>query len=216
MTIKTFTTILILLICCQISIATGQSVHNPGVRLFHEATGLYQAEHYSRAFEKYEKSSSWGNKLSQFNIGTMYYNGIGRSQDRARAWAWIALSAERGYPQLVAARQEIRSELDQADRRRAERIYQSELLPAYGDEKVLPRVRRYMDRRYRSATGSRRGGAPGSNSLLIHPRNDLKSSGEVYYDESDWSVDQWLEQERSWFQQLMEDGEPLVQFEHER
>jgi len=205
--------VLLSFLWCAQAVGSNQGLHNPGIRAFHEATELYQAGAYDQAFDKYVNSARWGNKLSQFNIGTMYYNGVGRGRDAARAWAWIRLSAEREYPQLVMAEQEIWQELDETEKRRAERILRSELLPEYGDEVTLPAVRRYMDQRHRSATGSRRGGAAGSNALLVHPRDDVKQSGETYYRDDAWSVDAWLAQERAWFAELMEAGEPIVQFE---
>lgn len=207
--------ILVLLLFCVAAAANSQPglIENPGVRTFIEATKLYQKERYAAAREKYLESARWGNKLSQFNIGTMYYNGTGVARDLPRAWAWIRLSAEREYPQLAAMEREVRAEMNETSRRIGERILENELLPQYGDAVALPQVRRYMDRRYRSATGSRLGGTSGSNSVLVQPRDDIQSIGDVYYSKDVWQVDRWLESERAWFEQMMEAGEPLTGFE---
>jgi TPR repeat protein len=189
------------------------SRHNPGLHAYVEATRLYERAEYSEAYRTYRQSARWGNKLSQFNIGTMYYNGIGVSRDAARAWAWIELSAERGYPQLVNAADEIWRELDEQGRERARRVLTSELQPQYADAVALPRTQRYVNRRYRAATGSRLGGGAPSNPLLIQPRDDHTTIGDVFYDPNAWHLERWLEQEAAWFERMMETGEPVAEFE---
>ncbi len=187
--------------------------YNPGLKAYVEATRHYESGDYDSAYQGYRQSARWGNKLSQFNIGTMYYNGIGVSRDPARAWAWIELSAEREYPQLVHAADEIWRELDDNEQQRAQRIHDEELVPEYADAATLPRTKRFVNRRYRSATGSRLGGVAGSNPLLVQPRDHPQSIGDVYYREDEWRVERWLEQEAAWFEQMMEAGEPVGEFE---
>jgi len=186
--------------------------HNPGMAAYMDATAHYEARRFDAAYDQYIEAAGWGNKLAQFNLGTMHYNGIGAARDVARAWAWIELSAERQYPQLRAAAREVWSELDAVEQSRAQRIYQSELLPKYGDEATLPRAKRYVSRRYRAATGSRLGGS-GSNTLLVQPSDDIQSVGDVYYDEDGWRVERWLEAEKEWFERMMSQGVPIAEFE---
>lgn len=186
---------------------------NPGLKIYIEATKHYEAGEFDQAYTRYLESSRWGNKLSQFNIGTMYYNGIGVARDPGRAWAWVELSAERDYPQLVRAADEIWSELDEAARERARRIHEQELAPEYADEVAIPRTQRYVNRRFRAATGSRLGGGAPSNPLIVQPRGETHRIGDVYYDEDDWRVSRWLEQEEAWFRQMMEEGVPIAEFE---
>lgn len=192
---------------------SGSRDYNPGLEAYVEATRHYEAGDFSNAYQRYQQSARWGNKLSQFNIGTMYYNGIGMARDPARAWAWIELSAEREYPQLVRAASEIWGELDDNARQRAQRILDEELEPEYADAVALPRTQRFVTRRYRSATGSRLGGSAASNPLLVQPRDHPHTVGDVYYREDDWRVERWLEQEAAWFEQMMEAGEPVAEFE---
>lgn len=192
---------------------SGSRDYNPGLKAYVEATRYYESGDYDSAYQGYRQSARWGNKLSQFNIGTMYYNGIGVSRDPARAWAWIELSAEREYPQLVHAADEIWRELDDSEKQRAQRIHDEELVPEYADAATLPRTKRFVNRRYRSATGSRLGGVAASNPLLVQPRDHQQSIGDVYYREDEWRVERWLEKEAAWFEQMMEAGEPVGEFE---
>jgi hypothetical protein len=193
----------------------GPAGQNPGLSLYHEAVRHYQNGNHAQAFEDYEESAHWGNKLSQFNLGTMYYNGVHVSRDPARAWAWVKLAAERGYQQLIDMEQAIWSELDATDRDRAERILERELLPEYGDAAALPRMERFVNRRYRSATGSRLGGVAGSNPVLVQPRDQVQATGDVYYRDDNWRVERWLEQEAAWFDAMMNAGEPVTGFEEQ-
>ncbi len=194
---------------------TGPAGQNPGLALYKEAVRQYQSGNHSRAFDTYEESAHWGNKLSQFNLGTMYYNGVHVSRDPARAWAWIKLASERGYQQLIEMEQAIWDELDDGQRTRAERILEAELVPEYGDEVALPRMERFVNRRYRSATGSRLGGVAGSNPVFVQPRDQVQSTGDVYYGEDNWRVERWLEQEAAWFDDMMNAGEPVTRFEEQ-
>jgi len=206
---------LIAVLICPLAGAspTGSAGHNPGLQLYHEAVRHFQEGDHAQAFEDYEESAHWGNKLSQFNLGTMYYNGTHVSRDPARAWAWIKLAAERGYEQLVDMERAIWEELDAGEQARAQRILDRELLPDYGDASALPRMERFVNRRYRAATGSRLGGVAGSNPVWVQPRDQVQSTGDVYYGEENWRVDRWLEQEAAWFDSMMEAGEPVTRFE---
>lgn len=194
---------------------TGPAGQNPGLALYQEAVRHYQNGDHAQSFETYEESAHWGNKLSQFNLGTMYYNGVHVSRDPARAWAWIKLASERGYQQLIEMEQAIWAELDDGQRTRAERILEAELIPVYSDEFALPRMERFVSRRYRSATGSRLGGVAGSNPVFVQPRDQVQSMGDVYYGDDNWRVERWLEQEAAWFDDMMNAGEPVTRFEEQ-
>jgi TPR repeat protein len=45
----------------------------------------------------FELAAEQGEKVAQFNLGTMYDQGVGVTQDYAEAAAWFRLAAEQGY-----------------------------------------------------------------------------------------------------------------------
>ena len=88
----------------------------------------------------------------------MHLRGEGTDFDPVQAWAWLELSAERGYPSMVEAANELFDLLDEEQRRQARRLLDQELMPEYGDAVAVPRAQVEMDRRRRQSTGSRVGG----------------------------------------------------------
>lgn len=121
---------------------------------------------YGFAMRRFEKAAYWADKVAQFNLGVMHYHGQGVDVDPARAWAWFNLAAEREYPHMVTLAEQVWSELDGAGQERAVSIFESELLPEYGDEVAVRRTSRQMSREYRKATGSRIGATSGF--LTVH------------------------------------------------
>ena len=81
-------------------------------------------------------------------------------KDRALAYAWMDLAAERGDPQLAAQREYYWSALDEASRERAlaegKAVYEQ-----YADDVAQPRLERERRRWTRLAVGSRLG-SPGA------------------------------------------------------
>lgn len=173
---------------------------NPAMRHYHKANRYFEARSFDFALHNYRQAASWGHKISQFNVGTLYYNGHGVEHDPAVAWAWFELAAERDYPQMVDVADETWQELDREDRvRGAEKL--EELRSDYADEITLPRLERLLKRHHRAATGSRLGG-PGSSPVTIFNDHGLVASGDVYFDEAEWSVDELISREKALFEQL--------------
>lgn len=118
-----------------------------GMRAFHK--GDYQA-----ALKHFRESARYAGKLSQLTIGLMYLHGRGVDKDPATACAWLALSAERGYPRQEATRARVCGALDREQHARAKAVL-ARLVPQYGDAAAMPRMRRALQRGMQhSMTGS--------------------------------------------------------------
>ncbi len=169
---------------------------NPAQRLYLKADRHYRAGYFDLALYNFRKSAAWGNKISQYNVGTMYYNGIGVEPDLAVAWAWFELAAERDYSVMVQTAKETYRELSKEQKRRAKAILEEELWPRYSDEVTLPRLDRHLDRHRRSATGSRLGG-PGSSPVVIYGANGHIGLGDTFYDQSNWSASEFVAREKA-------------------
>lgn len=59
--------------------------HTPGYRHYNEAMRSYRAGHYPSAKSRFKVAARWGDKLSQFNLGVMNYQGQGVPADAVRA-----------------------------------------------------------------------------------------------------------------------------------
>lgn len=106
-----------------------------------------------RAFAHWELSAFWGHKIAQYNLGLMYFKGVGVGRDRARGLAWLTLAAERGDVPFVKAVAWARTQLDAADIARAQAIV-DELSPRYADVVALPRAQTIWLLDSRLSTGS--------------------------------------------------------------
>lgn len=105
----------------------------------------------------FRESARYADKGSQAMLGEMHWDGHGVPLDRALAYAWMDLAAERGYPLLVGKRERFWNALDESERNRV-----AELGPAlyaeFGDAVAKPRLDDLLRAGTRDAAGSRVGG----------------------------------------------------------
>ncbi|WP_299374776.1 tetratricopeptide repeat protein [uncultured Kiloniella sp.] len=64
---------------------------------FDDANQAYDAGDFAKAHKLYRMSAKDGDELAQFNLGLMYLQGKGVSQDYDEAVKWFRLSADQGY-----------------------------------------------------------------------------------------------------------------------
>lgn len=106
-----------------------------------EFTGMqrYAAGNYKAAMKYFLIGARYADKLSQLSIGLMYLNGEGVQKDPVTAFAWIAIAAERKYPQFLATRDAVWAQLDAQQREQA-KAKLNELYPEYGDPTAKRRM----------------------------------------------------------------------------
>lgn len=132
----------------------------PGASYFNKGVKAVRSENYKFAVSMYQTSASWAFKPAQYNLGVMHFNGEGVPVDRPRGTAWLALAAERGDRNYVAARDGAAEQLSTEEIARANEIL-DELKKTYADAVALKRaMHRWRDVR-NSATGSHLGAAIG-------------------------------------------------------
>ncbi|MFT8451724.1 MAG: tetratricopeptide repeat protein [Zymomonas mobilis] len=56
----------------------------------------------ARGFIKMQQAASGGNPKAEYNLGALYHEGLGTTQDFVQARYWIEKSAEQGYPAAEA------------------------------------------------------------------------------------------------------------------
>ncbi|EIL91072.1 MULTISPECIES: sel1 repeat family protein [Rhodanobacter] len=113
----------------------------------------YAKGEYADALKYFLIGAKYADKLSQLSIGLMYLHGDGVATNLILAYAWTAVSAERGYPQFVATRDRIWASLtpsQQVEAIRAQTIITAE----YGDSVAKPRMTRELNYWRTQMTGS--------------------------------------------------------------
>ncbi len=109
--------------------------------LFGRFTGMrcFASHDYACALKYFKYGAYYADKFSQLAIGLMYDHGNGVRKDPSKAWAWLALSASRGYPEFVATRKRIGARLTPAQRKAGEAELAT-LEKTYGDKVAMPRM----------------------------------------------------------------------------
>ena len=116
------------------------------------------------ALAHFDHASRYGDKLSKAMLAEMHWDGRGVTRDRALAYAWADLAAERGYPRLVVLRERYWEGLDEGGRARAIEAGQA-LYAEYGDEAAQPRMARHLRDARRGMAGKR----PRRNAEVLVP-----------------------------------------------
>src|SRR5690606_35047968 len=89
--------------------------------LRHRMRGLkeFKDGNLEDAFRFFQRAAFYADKPSQGMVAEMLWSGQGVPQDRALAYAWMDLAAERGYATFLGARERYWNALDESERERA-------------------------------------------------------------------------------------------------
>ena len=111
---------------------------------------------YAAAADHFRKAAQYADKYSQHYLSLMYWHGAGVPVDRAQAYIWADLAAERGSRKLLLIREKMWSQMTGEEQRRAQ-AEGLDYYARYGDESAKPRAERLMRSFARDMTGSRVG-----------------------------------------------------------
>lgn len=159
---------------------------HPDLQNRHRGMEAYEAGRYGEAMTYFRRAARYADKPSQAMVAEMLWKGEGGTQDRALAYAWMDLAAERGYPGFTIIRERYWAELDEDRRqeavRRGEDVYAE-----YGDAVAQPRIAAVLRRERRRVTGSRTGYAGFLEVLVPGPGGMMQSiSGSKFYERKFW------------------------------
>ncbi|MHB1895703.1 MAG: sel1 repeat family protein [Metallibacterium sp.] len=109
--------------------------------LFGRFTGMrcFASHDYACALKYFKYGAYYADKFSELALGLMYAHGNGVAKNPSTAWAWLSLSASRGYPEFVATRKRIGARLTPAQRKAGE-VELATLEKTYGDKVAMPRM----------------------------------------------------------------------------
>lgn len=194
----------------------------PGTQFLERGNMFFRQGDYDAAVGNFRLAAHWGDKLAQFNLGMMYVNGDGVDRDPLRGWAWIKLSAERGYPKNAAVAADIWNQFTGEHRKAANKILEKELKPRYGDEVAIPRTSNEMKRMLaRDTSGGSRVGV--NRAIYVTGRDGTFVSGDQFFRDELWNFEKIVQFETRLHKaigdgnvilrdfQTLEDGEPAPQ-----
>lgn len=169
--------------------------HTPGQRFMILAQRAYKAGMFEGALTHYKAAARWADKFAQYNVGIMHLRGEGTEYDPLRGWAWLELSAERGYPQFEESADALWALFNASERNRATAILEQELLPHFSDAQTLERTAREMRFRLQDAAGSRLGSRGMMGMLVVIDRTGFPRRGDEFYDPDKWNFNTLVDYE---------------------
>ncbi|MFX1725974.1 SEL1-like repeat protein [Stenotrophomonas maltophilia] len=138
----------------------------------------------------YRLGARHADKLSQAALAEMWWNGQGGGQDRALAYAWMDLAAERGTEFLLVLRERYWAALTPDEQTRAVQEGQA-LYAEFGDTVAQPRLERELRRGLSEVTGSRTGSVGGMRMLVRDDRGQRYVEPDVFYRDEYWQPAQY-------------------------
>jgi len=184
-----------------VTTSEGYLIAHPDLRWRNAGELAYQKQRFEEAFRKFRSAARYADKPSQAMLAAMLWNGDGIAADRAQAYAWMDLAAERGYPDFIATRERYWQELDEAERQRAVELGRA-IYDEFGDAVAKRRLELAVARyRIDSTTGSHLGaGGTSQVKLFDHDTGRVSSmSGLSYHDARYWDADKhWQAQDAQW------------------
>lgn len=167
---------------------------HPDLRWRIEGARSYEGKQYDRALTEFQRAARHADKPSQAIIAEMYWSGTGVGVDRALAYAWMDLAAERHYFDFLVRREGMWESLD--EHQRADAVTRGQALWAeYGDDVAKPRLAKIL-RRERKVTGSRTGYVGGLSILPFTgplAGKNIYISGDRYYAAKYWQPEKYWE-----------------------
>ena len=161
----------------------------------------YQDGSYDYALRYFRVAARFADKPAQAMLASMYWEGRGVQQDKALAYAWMDLAAERGYPWLLADRERYWQGMSDDERKRAIEVGQA-IYDEYGDNVAMPRLSLLLYRGRLHTSGSHTGFVgnleeekPGVMGMLAGQTWD----GNEYHAAQYWNPKEYLDwQNKTW------------------
>ncbi len=145
---------------------------------------------HADAFKFFQRAAFYADKPSQGMVAEMLWNGQGVTKDRALAYAWMDLAAERGYAGFLGLRERYWGALDADEQARALQAGQ-EIYARYGDAAAKPRIATQLRRGRKEVTGSRTGFAGNLQIYVPGPGGYQQIDGSKFYDPRYWDPDKY-------------------------
>lgn len=159
----------------------------------------YRRGQLETALARFRRAGYYGDKPSQALAAEMYWKGEGAPADRATAYIWMDLAAERGYPDLVGLRERYWAAMN-ADERKLALAQGPALYKIYGDPTAKPRYEQELRRQRNQLTGSHLGmdvGLGGGRADQPNYRERIPPTG--FYADANWDAKRyWADQDAFW------------------
>lgn len=169
----------------QLMITAGFLNGHPDLRFRLLGLEKHKLGEREKAFRYFQFASFYGDKPSQGMVAEMLWTGVGTTQNKPLAYAWMDLAAERGYEGFAGLRERYWGELSEGERAQAVSLGQ-DVYARYSDAAALPRMATKLRRERRALTGSRTGFAGNVKIIVPTASGTTQIDGSKFYDERYW------------------------------
>lgn len=171
---------------------------HPDLRWRQAGLDAYAKGDHAKAMENFKKAARFADKPSQGMIAEMLWRGEGVAADRASAYAWMDLAAERRFRTMLIQREIYWRDLSEAERAQALQVGEG-LYAEYGDKVAQPRLERKLRFARRNTTGSRTGHTGNLKIIIDTLSGPVTIDGSDYYHPDYWEPTRyWAWQDSGW------------------
>ena len=172
---------------------------HPDLRWRGEGLTALEKDRADEAFTFFKRAARYADKPSQAMVAEMLWTGTGVPKDRALAYAWMDVAAERAYIPFLAKREQYWNALSEAEQAQALEVGAA-IYDEYRDDVAKERLEQLLRRAQRKVTGSRTGFVGNLQVMVPGPGGTMLSiDGSRYYDEQYWEPEHyWAWQDSIW------------------
>jgi hypothetical protein len=175
---------------------------HPDLRWRIAGLNAHRKGEYREALEAFRRAARFADKPAAAAIAELYWEGKGVAQDRALAYAWMDLAAERQWRLFLVRREGMWAELTDAERERA-LVVGTALYEEFGDAVAKPRMARVLRNARRNTTGSRTGSVGSLRIEIPSANGSLIVDGSQFYADKYWDPKMyWRWQQETWAPEL--------------
>ena len=153
-----------------------------------------------QAIVEFQRAARYADKPAQGYLAELYFYGVEMPRDPVRAYAWISVAAERGYPLFTQLKTKFGAALDEDQRKQAAQL-EIDLLAEYGDNAAKPRIAEVLRRNLQQMTGSRTGSQASNMDISYNDGSGAAHTlkGSQYYAAKYWDPEQYHRwQDQTW------------------
>ena len=171
---------------------------HPDIKFRNRGFAAQERGEIADAHAAFERAARFADKPSQAVIAEMLWKGEGVAQDRAKAYAWMDLAAERGYRSMLVQREAYWKALTPAEQVEAVAFGEG-LYAEYGDAVAQPRLEAKLRQGRKKSAGSRTGYVSNLRINVTTPGGEFTVDGASFYNPDYWDPKKyWAWQAKTW------------------
>ena len=158
--------LLLVVVAASAARADDFDIYHPDEHYRRLGLRAWDGGHRDMAVRYLTHAARYADKAAQLALAFVYLEGTPAvPADKARAYAWADIAAERGYPEFLAVRERLWEALDASEQQRAREVG-AKLMSEYGDAVAKRRLEMLLRTGLSRKTGTRTGSQVGALAVV--------------------------------------------------